>query len=825
MSSPPPTAAPLPSHLQERLRPLNHRKSPVTDGEFVLYWTHHALRSHDNPALDAACTIAHALDKPLLVYQGLGGRHRFNSDRHHRFILEGARDLHRQLAEKNLRHVCYLGANPNAKTPLHRLAQRAALVVVEDFPVPPFVAWTDALAKQAPCPVWALDCACVVPMKSVGKAIDRAFAFRDKHQKDFFKRLPQPWPEFDADVRPFDGDLGFDPIDWRTADLGDLCAQCAIPHDIGPVPHTVGGSTAGYHRWQTFKTQGLTRYAKLRNDAAIDWPQGVSRLSPYLHYGMVSPLRIAREAWEVGGDGAEKFLDELFVWRELAHNLCFYHRDLESLRILPKWAADTLRVHAKDPRPHVFDDETFWRGRTGDPLWDAAQHSLLIHGELHNNVRMTWGKQLLEWTRDAPHALQQLIDLNHRYALDGNDPNSYGGLLWCLGLFDRPFAPEQPILGTVRGRSTAEHAQRLKLNRYVAKTQRCAGQPLRIAVIGAGLAGTICSRLLRDHGHTVTLFEKSRGAGGRMSTRRTDAGQFDHGAQYFTANDPRFQRYVTAWQQQGLVVPWDGRILGDRGPSRPRYVAVPAMNQLCKQLASGVTVHWETAITAIHPTTEGRDGPPWVLMDGEAQRHGPFDAVLTAIPAAQTAALLQTVAPTLADAAATVAMLPNWTVMAQFAAPLPTAFDGHFVREEDDATPRALAWAARDSSKAGRQARAGSLSGDNWVLQAHALWTAAHLDDDKAAVIAALLADFWAIAGVDAAEPLFADAHRWLYARVDQPLDRDCLWDPALGLGAAGDWCLGAKVEAAFLSGTALAGRVLQAVAADDQPNQRTLGV
>ena len=239
--------------------------------------------------------------------------------------------------------------------------------------------------------------------------------------------------------QPFEGNYGFDAIDLANADIAELCAQCEIDHTISPVVHTPGGSSAGYARWEKFKGQGLKGYARLRNDATVEFPQGVSRLSAYLHHGHVSPFRIAREAALDGSKGAAKFLDELLIWRELAHNFCFWVDDPESLAALPAWARETLVRHAADERSAVYSWERLARGETGDRVWDLAQTSLLRHGELHNNVRMTWGKALLRWTGSPQDALRLLIDLNHRYALDGSDPSSYGGLLLCLGLFYRPF--------------------------------------------------------------------------------------------------------------------------------------------------------------------------------------------------------------------------------------------------------------------------------------------------------------------------------------------------------------------------------------------------
>ena len=214
-------------------------------------------------------------------------------------------------------------------------------------------------------------------------------------------------------------ELPFEPLGLSVHDLGQLVSECEIDHAIAPVPHTGGGSTTGYARWEKFKQHVLEAYAERRNNPLSD---GTSRLSPYLHYGMISPLRIAREAAALRTPGRDKYLDEFLIWRELAYAFCYYRRDHERLAALPNWARETLAEHASDRRPVIYSWETLARGRTGDRLWDAAQRSLLIHGELHNNVRMTWGKMLLNWTSDAQSALAMMIDLNHRYALDGQDP-------------------------------------------------------------------------------------------------------------------------------------------------------------------------------------------------------------------------------------------------------------------------------------------------------------------------------------------------------------------------------------------------------------------
>ncbi|MBR9985906.1 MAG: NAD(P)-binding protein, partial [Desulfosarcina sp.] len=593
----------LPQHLSERTRVLNGQ--PVAEnGAFVLYWMHHAVRGHENPALDTALWVADRLKLPALVYQGLGGCHPYNSDRHHTFILEGAQDVEKELTCRGVSYCFYLAEEPEDPTPLGGLINRAALTLTEEFPAPPFNRWTESLAVTASCPFWAVDTACILPMQRLEKPFARAFQFRKATWESYQQRMTQVYKPSAVTVRPFRGPLGFDTLDLASADIASCCARCHIDHTVGPVPHTRGGSEAGYKRWEQFEQHGLSDYAETRNDAAIPFPSGVSRMSAYLHHGHVSPFRIVRQAALSTTRGAEKYLDEILIWRELGHHFCFHHGSPETLDVLPAWAQEALDNHRQDPREAVYTWEALARAQTGDPLWDAAQKSLLIHGELHNNLRMTWGKALLQWTRTPQEALQRMIDLNHRFALDGGDPNSYAGILWCLGLFDRPFAPSRPVIGTIRPRSTRSHAGRLNIKRYTDRVSRPAGgNPLRVAVIGAGFSGLVAARTLTDHGHRVRVFEKAREPGGRMATRRLASFAFDHGAQYFTTRDERFKRWVDSWRVTGVVRRWEGRIGVLRAGAifkehrrHDRLVGVPGMSTLASHLAQDLDVRLNTPI-------------------------------------------------------------------------------------------------------------------------------------------------------------------------------------------------------------------------------------
>jgi photolyase PhrII len=788
----------LPAHLHERVRPAADRP-PASAGEFVLYWMHNALRGHENPALDAALVAGDRLGLPVFVYQGLPERYRFASDRHHSFVLQGSRDAHAELAARSIGSAFHLERRGHREPQLRALAARAALVVTEDLPVDPIVDWVRQLSKTVSAPVWLVDTACVVPMNLVGKAYDRAFAYRDATRPLLDKRLTLPWAERPDPPALFIPDLSFEPVNLATADLDELIAACDIDHAVSPVPHTLGGSQAGYARWEAFKGRGLRRYAYDRNDALRD---GASRMSAYLHYGMVSPFRVAREAAAVGGEGAEKFLDEMLVWRELAYSFCRYRPDHESLSAVPRWAVETLRQHESDPRPDLFDWETLARGRTGDPLWDAAQQSLLVNGELHNNVRMTWGKALVNWTPTAADALRLLIDLNHRYALDGRDPASYGGLLWCLGQFDRPHKPPQPVFGTVRTRPTEDHAARLDPERYMAKVTRPWRDPMpRVAVVGAGIAGLTCARALADHGFPVTVFDKGRTPGGRTATRRVEPLlAFDHGAQYFTARNPHFARHVAAWCDRGVAAEWRGRVVKieagavTESSPQPRYVGVPGMSAVAAHLAKDLGVRRETRIVRLT-----RSGRAWELANESGDRFGPFDFLVVTLPAPQAAELLAP-HPFAADVA-TVRMSPCWVVLAAFEQRVDVPWDGAFVHGSP------LSWVCRNSSKPDRPA-----GPECWVLHAGPEWSATHLEEPTESVASRLLDALAAATGVPVPPAIHLSAHRWRFSLGSDPADRRALFDPEAGLVVCGDWLAGGRVEGAFLAGVAAAGCVLRRI-------------
>jgi renalase len=337
-----------------------------------------------------------------------------------------------------------------------------------------------------------------------------------------------------------------------------------------------------------------------------------------------------------------------------------------------------------------------------------------------------------------------------------------------------------------------------------------------IAVVGAGLAGLACARTLAQAGHRVTLFEKADGVGGRMASRSTPFGQFDHGAQYFTVRDPRFARVLEL--SPGLCRPWSAnavRVLDPHGriaeaalPKREsHWVGVPGMDALAQYwaqpLAASGCLKLETRVTRIERDT--LDRARWQLRtagpEDSVHVYSGFHAVLLALPSALAAGLLQQSAlvPAFAQRIAEVEVAACWTLMLAFPQALQPTLS--YLGPQWNAalsTHHRIAWLARESSKPGRGAV------ERWTVQASAAWSDEHLEDDRLRVQAKLLKAFSEVTGIRA-EPTHAEVHRWRHGKTQKPLGHSHLWDSGVGLGVCGDWCLGHRVENAFVSGLELA--------------------
>ncbi len=749
----------LPARLHERLEP---GAAPPRRGELVVYWMRGAVRVDENPALEVASLASAALKAPLVVYQCVSTGVPWASDRHVKFALEGAREVQRALESRGVRCVLEVRAEAFSS----ELFARAAVVVTDFVPVPSWRAADVEAEKFAP--LWRVDASCVVPVWSATSMFESLEALRAARATEWRLRV-EAWPETNAAV--------------SGREEREVAGVYAVDHSVAPVHHVCGGARAAMQRWRTFRDGGFV------GDASL--------LSAHLQYGHLSPFTVLREAAAVASDDARDFVERFLGERELAWNFCLHHEKPAHVDALPDWARETLRAHERDGRTQVPSWEQLARAQTGDLLWDAAQRQLLTHGELRDDVRATWLSALIPWTRTTAEALHVAVELNTRYALDGNDPTSYLRIARCFGAFETPSPLDATYFGTVRARTTQQHARLLDVAEFERRAHRPSrGSPLTVAVVGAGVAGAAAARALVDAGHVVTLFDRGRGAGGRLSTRTEGPLRFDHGAPYFTVRDERFARWARGWWQERALGQWRGVIEGEpRGEAGDlvKLLGTPSMDVVVKRMLLGLDARFGVDVKGLT-----RDGSRWRLLDASGHPLGEYEVAVVATPAPRAAELIDPSSYQLASRVRDVVMDPCWAVLAHFNEGVGLAWDGL----RNHVGP--LAWLARNSSKPERPL----LAGESWVLHASAEWSRAHLEDEPDAVSAALMDAFWATTGARAQVPVFVTAKRWRYAVTQKALGESCLWDAATQLAVCGDWCLGARVEDAFLSGTAAAARI-----------------
>ncbi len=438
---------------------------PDPDGSCVVYWMQRAQRGVDNPALDVAVHAANLLRNPAVVFFAPIPFYPHANLRHYAFLAEGIADIAAHLARRNIGFVL-------RRWPDHRLAQfcdevRPALVVGDENPLREPASWRERVTEQITVPLWTVDADVVVPSKLIAKSQYAARVIRPRlqHQLPAFLRKPEnpralvPWKAATTGLKT---ELNLDP----TISLDDLTRGWPLDCSVSPVTSFHGSTSEGMRLLREFVRHKLPRYSRDRNHPELD---GTSRLSPYLHFGCISPVRLAWEVQHADAPGSEKktLLDEMITWRELAVNFVRTDPHYDSFDSAEPWAQRTLQEHARDERPALYTSRELENAETGDPLWNAAQRQMLTEGWMHNYMRMYWAKKILEWTPSPREAYELAVYLNDKYFLDGRDPNGYAGVAWAIaGKFDRPWF-ERPVFGNIRYMSGAAAARKFDADAYI----------------------------------------------------------------------------------------------------------------------------------------------------------------------------------------------------------------------------------------------------------------------------------------------------------------------------------------------------------------------
>ena len=463
-------------------------------GDFVLYWMTANRRRHWNFALQRAVHWAEELRRPLLVVEGLSCEYRWANERIHVALLQGMLENLRNFDGSAALYYPFVERFPGqGMGMMAALAERSCLVVTDDFPASEIPGWISVVAARSPVLVEKVDSNGIFPMRSTNRVFTTAHSFRRFLQKELRPHLeefpledPLADVELPAAVCPaWLRERWPEATEHELSSAKFLAASVPIDHFVAPASNFAGGARAARDCLKNFVRNGLNHYVETRNQPEAETS---SRLSPYLHFGHISAHEVfrsvsaaahwspeklnpkttgSREGWWGAGPDAEAFLDQLVTWREIGFNMCAHSGNYAAYDSLPVWARKTLSDHRADLRHVLYTPEQIEFATTHDALWNAAQSQLLEEGRIHNYLRMLWGKKILEWSPTPEVALATMIDLNNKYALDGRDPNSYTGIFWTLGRYDRPWAPERPIFGTIRYMSSDNTARKLRVKDYV----------------------------------------------------------------------------------------------------------------------------------------------------------------------------------------------------------------------------------------------------------------------------------------------------------------------------------------------------------------------
>jgi deoxyribodipyrimidine photo-lyase len=448
--------------------------TPDKHGKCVVYWMQRAERAVDNPALEVAIQIANELDLPVIVFFSAISNFPSANLRHYVFLNQGLRDIEQDLAERGIDFIVRRPPDNSLEALLTEVD--AAMLIGDENPCREPERWRRVVAHRLKVPYWTVDADVVVPSSLFPKHYYALHIFKPKLYA-YFPTYLVPHPEIKP-LHRWTRPKQFSSFDVHK-DVTEGWAK--LDRTVAPVDTFTGGTHAALKRLRDFIQTDLPAYADRRNHPES---AGTSRLSPYLHFGHISPLTIALavekalKSRKIDQATRDTFISELVGWRELAVNFVKYVPNYDSIECAEPWAQKTLREHNRDKRDPVYTLEQMEKAETYDELWNASQLQMVKFGWMHNYMRMYWAKKILEWSPNPAAAFQYAVQLNDKYELDGRDPNGYAGIAWSIaGVHDRPWF-DRPIFGTIRYMSGASTGKKFNSKQYIHSVTQERAAPL-----------------------------------------------------------------------------------------------------------------------------------------------------------------------------------------------------------------------------------------------------------------------------------------------------------------------------------------------------------
>ncbi len=425
----------------------------------IIYWMSRDQRAHDNWALVLAQEYSKKYNLPLAVVFSMKSRFLDATIRQYDFMIRGLEEVETELNEKNI-SLFLLEGSPDETIP-HFVKQREASLLITDFsPLRIGRNWRKSIAQDIKVTMLEVDAHNIVPCWIAStKQEFGAYTLRPKINKilkEFLVEIPA--------ISKSSHTIKKEKIDWK-----NVYKKIDVNKEVKPVDWVTPGYKSGMKEIKLFIQNKLSKYDELRNNPVLDYQ---SNLSPFLHFGQISPQRVALEVSEnPHSANTDSFLEELIVRRELADNYCYFNHNYDNTDGFPDWAKKTLEETKGDRREYLYTKHEFENSKTHDPLWNAAQNQMVRTGKMHGYLRMYWAKKLLEWTKSPEEALEIGIYLNDKYELDGRDPSGYTGLAWSIGgVHDRAWFP-RPIFGKIRYMNYNGCKSKFDVNKYIKENQ------------------------------------------------------------------------------------------------------------------------------------------------------------------------------------------------------------------------------------------------------------------------------------------------------------------------------------------------------------------